>query len=118
MTEPAPDTPAPDPPANTPGLDQPVGAPPPEPAEHHHQPGRPTEVFRRIDRAVPRWQHVLTSVAVILMLVVLGLALLHFLIPGPVTLALLMSVGNAGFGLAVCCYGVIVVADLHRRRAI
>jgi len=79
---------------------------------------RETDVFRRLDRTAPRWQRRLTFTAVGAVLVVLALSVLHFLWPTPVTLALLMSLGNGAFGLGIVCYALVVVSDLRRRRAL
>lgn len=95
-----------------------MSAPPDIPAEQDAPLRREADVFLRLDRAAPRWQRRLTVVAVANVLVVLALSVLHFLHPTPVTMALLMTVGNTAFGIATVSYLVVVVSDLRRRRAL
>ncbi len=70
---------------------------------------------RRLE--VGRSRHAV-SAACLLTLLALGLALAHFLSPTPLLFALLQSVGNGAYALALLLYVAVVVTDLRRRRVL
>ncbi|MCI0342500.1 MAG: hypothetical protein L0216_15395 [Planctomycetales bacterium] len=75
-------------------------------------PERPT---RRLE--IGRSRHVV-SAACLLTLLSVGVALAHFLVPTPLLFALLMSVGNGAYALALVLYVAVVLTDLRRRRVL